>query len=191
MQPIAATGFALTLMGILFLLGHSVVQIAFGLPPPGLGLALLGGLAAFVTTALGALPAIILRKLPQRMEDVMLGLAAGMMLAATAFSLIVPALNASGALVSHKGLASGVVVFGMSLGVLLMLGMDALLPHEHMVIGAVGPGHERISRIWLFVFAIAVHNLPEGMAIGASFAQADLRVGLPLTTATARPSGIS
>ena len=185
MQPIAATGFALTLMGILFLLGHSVVQIAFGLPPPGLGLALLGGLAAFVTTALGALPAIILRKLPQRMEDVMLGLAAGMMLAATAFSLIVPALNASGALVSHKGLASGVVVFGMSLGVLLMLGMDAMLPHEHMVIGAVGPGHERISRIWLFVFAIAVHNLPEGMAIGASFAQADLRVGLPLTTAIA------
>ena len=128
MQPIAATGFALTLMGILFLLGHSVVQIAFGLPPPGLGLALLGGLAAFVTTALGALPAIILRKLPQRMEDVMLGLAAGMMLAATAFSLIVPALNASGALVSHKGLASGVVVFGMSLGVLLMLGLGLLAP---------------------------------------------------------------
>lgn len=185
MRLFAAAGLALSLMGVLFLLGHSMMQIASGEQPAGLGLAILGGLAAFATTGLGALPALFLRKLPQRMEDVMLGLAAGMMLAATAFSLIVPALDASGALVSHKSWASGVVVFGMALGVLLMLGMDALLPHEHMVTGAVGLGHERVSRIWLFVFAIAVHNLPEGMAIGASFAQADLRVGLPLSTAIA------
>ncbi|MDO5654146.1 MAG: ZIP family metal transporter [Brachymonas sp.] len=180
-----AAGLALALMGVVLLLGYSMVQILAGSPPAGLRWALLGGMAAFMTTSLGALPALFLRQVPQKVEDTMLGLAAGMMLAATAFSLILPGLAAAEGLLHSKTLAAGVVVFGMALGVLLMLGMEAFLPHEHETIGAVGPGHERIARIWLFVFAIAVHNLPEGMAIGASFAQADLQVGLPLTMAIA------
>lgn len=52
-----------------------------------------GGLAGFVATGLGALPALLLRRLPQRIEDSMLGLAAGMMLAASAFSLLLPGLS--------------------------------------------------------------------------------------------------
>jgi ZIP family zinc transporter len=78
-----------------------------------------------------------------------------------------------------------VVVIGMALGVLLMLGLDEFTPHEHEKTGPCGPGHERCGRIWLFVFAIALHNLPEGMAIGVSFSQGDRAVGLPLTTAIA------
>src|SRR5690606_40838702 len=58
-------------------------------------------------------------------------------------------------------------------------------PHEHEKNGPCGPGHERCGRVWLFIFAIALHNLPEGMAIGVSMSQADLSVGLPLTTAIA------
>ncbi len=49
----------------------------------------------------------------------------------------------------------------------------------------VGPQAERINRVWLFVLAITLHNLPEGMAIGVSFADGDFKVGLPLTTAIA------
>lgn len=181
----AALGLAVGLLAVLALLLQNLLQIAAGTAAPGLRLALLGGAAGFATTALGALPALVLRGLPQRVEDSLLGLAAGMMLAASAFSLLLPGLEAGAALLGSKGLGAGVVVLGMALGVLLMLGLDAFIPHEHEQSGPHGPGYERCSRIWLFVFAIAVHNLPEGMAIGVSFSQADMAVGLPLTTAIA------
>lgn len=180
-----AAGMLLALMGVFALLAQSLFQIADGSALPGLRLALLGGLAGFATTASGALPALVLRGLPQRVEDSLLGLAAGMMLAASAFSLLLPGLEAGEALFASKPLGAAVVVAGMALGVLLMLGLDAFIPHQHPQSGAFGAGYERCNRIWLFVFAIAVHNLPEGMAIGVSFSQADMTVGLPLTTAIA------
>ena len=180
-----ALGLGIALFGVLALLLQSLLQIADGTATAGLRLAMLGGAAGFATTALGALPALLLRGLPQRLEDSLLGLAAGMMLAASAFSLLLPGLEAGAAILGSKPLGSGVVVIGMALGVLLMLGLDAFLPHEHESTGPCGPGANRCRRIWLFVFAIAVHNLPEGMAIGVSFSQADMSVGLPLTTAIA------
>lgn len=179
------SGLAVTLLVVLVLLGQSIFQIASGDLPPGLRLALIGGLAGFVATTLGALPALAMRGLSQRVEDSLLGFAAGMMLAASAFSLLLPGLDAASTLLSSKPLGATVVVFGMTLGVLLMLGLDAFTPHEHDKTGPCGPGHEQCRRIWLFVFAIALHNLPEGMAIGVSFSQADMSVGLPLTAAIA------
>lgn len=181
----AALGLGIALLGVLVLLLQSLFQVASGTAPPGLRLAVLGGAAGFATTALGALPALILRGLPARLEDSLLGMAAGMMLAASAFSLLLPGLESGATLLSSRPLGAGVVVIGMALGVLLMLGLDAFIPHQHDSTGPCGPGSERCSRIWLFVFAIAVHNLPEGMAIGVSFSQADMAVGLPLTTAIA------
>lgn len=181
----AALGLVLASCGVLALLVQSLAQIAGGSAAPGLRLAALGGAAGFATTALGALPALVLRGLPQRVEDSLLGMAAGMMLAASAFSLLLPGIEAGTALLASKPLGAGVVVVGMALGVLLMLGIDAFIPHAHETTGPCGPGADRCSRIWLFVFAIALHNLPEGMAIGVSFAQGDLAVGLPLTSAIA------
>lgn len=181
----AATGLGVAVVGVLILLIQSLAQLVQGSAPPGLRLALIGGCASFATTALGAIPALVLRGLPQRIEDSLLGMAAGMMLAASAFSLLLPGLESASGLLASKALGAGVVVLGMALGVLLMLGLDAFVPHEHDKTGPCGPGYERCSRIWLFVFAIAVHNLPEGMAIGVSFSQADMAVGLPLTTAIA------
>lgn len=181
----AALGLGLALLGIVVLLIQSLVQVIGGTAAPGLNLALLGGLAGFATTALGALPALVLRGLPQRVEDSLLGMAAGMMLAASAFSLLLPGLAAGADILGSRPLGAGVVVLGMALGVLLMLGLDEFTPHEHEKTGPCGPGYERCGRIWLFVFAIALHNLPEGMAIGVSFSQGDMAVGLPLTTAIA------
>lgn len=181
----AALGLGFALLGVLALLVQSLIQVAMGNAAPGLRLALLGGAAGFASTALGAMPALVLRAMPQRVEDSLLGLAAGMMLAASAFSLLLPGLESASALLASKPLGAGVVVIGMALGVLLMLGLDAFTPHEHESSGPCGPGVERCKRIWLFVFAIALHNLPEGMAIGVSFSQADMAVGLPLTTAIA------
>ena len=137
----------------------------------------------FVATAVGAFLAIGLRDISTRTQDSMLGFAAGMMLAASAFSLILPGLAAGRELFGNGPAAAATVVAGLGLGVLLMLGLDYFTPHEHESTGPCGPECERLNRVWLFVLAIALHNIPEGMAIGVSFANGDMSVGLPLTTA--------
>lgn len=181
----AALGLGIGLLAVLLLLAQSLVLVLSGEGSVGVRYALIGGVAGFATTALGALPALILRGIPQRVEDSLLGLAAGMMLAASAFSLLLPGLQAGADILGNRPMGAAVVVLGMALGVLLMLGLDEFTPHEHEKTGPCGPGYERCGRVWLFVFAIALHNLPEGMAIGASFSQGDMAVGLPLTTAIA------
>lgn len=181
----AAFGLGVGLLAVLGLLAQSLVLVLSGEAAAGVRYGLLGGLAGFATTALGALPALALRGIPQKLEDSLLGFAAGMMLAASAFSLLLPGLAAGAEILGSKPLGAGVVVLGMALGVLLMLGLDEFTPHQHETSGPCGPGHEACGRVWLFVFAIALHNLPEGMAIGVSFSQGDMTVGLPLTTAIA------
>lgn len=184
-HPLTAWGFGIALLGVVALFVQSLVQVIAGEARAVVNYAILGGLAGFAATALGALPALVLRGIPQRVEDSMLGFAAGMMLAASAFSLLLPGLEAGAEILGSKPGGAAVVVVGMALGVLLMLGLDEFTPHEHEKTGPCGPGHERCSRVWLFVFAIALHNLPEGMAIGVSFSQGDMTVGLPLTSAIA------
>jgi ZIP family zinc transporter len=181
----AAFGLAAGLLTLFALLAQSVVQIATAEASAGLRYAMTAGAVAFAATALGAAPALVLRGIPQKIEDSLLGLAAGMMLAASAFSLLLPGLEAGEQILGGKPLGAAVVVLGMALGVLLMLGLDEFTPHEHTHGGPCGAGCGRVGRVWLFVFAIALHNLPEGMAIGVAFAEGDLAVGLPLTTAIA------
>lgn len=147
--------------------------------------AVVGGSAGFLATAFGACLALGLRGITQRSQDGMLGFAAGMMLAASAFSLILPGIEAGTELTGSARLGALTVVVGLGLGVLLMLGLDYFTPHEHDSTGPCGPDCQRLNRVWLFVLTIALHNLPEGMAIGVSFAGGDLSVGLPLTSAIA------
>jgi ZIP family zinc transporter len=184
-NTLAAVGLSISLVVVLGLLLQSLLHVATGDSQPVYAYALLGGTAGFVATTIGALPALVLRGIPQKVEDSMLGFAAGMMLAASAFSLLLPGLEAGEQILNSKLLGAGVVVIGMVLGVLLMLGLDEFTPHEHDKNGPCGPGHEICPRLWLFVFAIALHNLPEGMAIGVGFSQGDMSVGLPLATAIA------
>jgi ZIP family zinc transporter len=174
-----------TLVGVTVLLLVSGYSAFTGANRVNLSYALLGGLSGFAATAAGAVVALVLRNISARTQDVMLGFAAGMMLAASSFSLILPGIAAAQAICSNKLLAAGVVVLGLGLGVALMVGLDRFVPHEHQRIGRKGVEAQRINRIWLFVLAITLHNLPEGMAIGVSFATGDMKVGLPLTTAIA------
>ncbi|MDP1831866.1 MAG: ZIP family metal transporter [Geothrix sp.] len=184
-HPFTAAGLGIAMAAVLGLFLQSLARLVAGEGNAYVGYAAIGGAAGFAATALGAVPALVLRRVPPKVEDMMLGFAAGMMLAASAFSLLLPGLRAGERLLGGALPGAGVVVLGMALGVLLMLGLDEFTPHEHEQAGPCGPGHERCSRAWLFVFAIALHNLPEGMAIGVSFAQGDMSVGLPLTTAIA------
>ncbi len=184
-HPLTALGLGVALVGVLAMAVQSLVHVVIGDASAYVGYALVGGAAGFIGTTLGALPALVLRGVPAKVEDTMLGFAAGMMLAASAFSLLLPGLAAGEDILASAPLGAAVVVGGMALGVLLMLGLDQFTPHEHEKHGPCGPGHEKCGRVWLFVFAIALHNLPEGMAVGVSFAQGDLSVGVPLATAIA------
>ncbi len=181
----------LSLLGLLVgvatlgVVGHGLSQQASAQTAQHMQWALLGGSAGFIATTVGALPILFLRRLPQKAEDVMLGGAAGMMLAAAFFSLLLPGLEAAERVTASSWAGALLVVVGMGAGVALMLGLDAFTPHEHERGGPCGPGYERCNRVWLFAFAVAIHNLPEGMAVGVSYAQGDLEVALPLTAAIA------
>ena len=182
---VAAFGLGVALLAVLWLLLSSGAE-SFAEGNRGfVGYAALGGAAGFGATALGALLALGLRSVETRAQDCMLGFAAGMMLAASSFSLILPGLDAARDLLDSGAGAALTVAIGLGLGVLLMLGLDYFTPHRHESPGAHGPAAARISGVWLFVLAIILHNLPEGMAIGVGFARGDLAVGLPLTTAIA------
>jgi len=182
-RPLVTLGLGAATLAVLWLLASGLYQALTGVERSHVGYAALGGLAGFAATAAGALAAIGLRTIHARTQDTMLGFAAGMMLAASAFSLILPGLEAAKGLVGEGPAAAAVVVLGLALGVLLMLGLDAFTPHEHDSTGPCGPQAERISRVWLFVLAITLHNLPEGMAIGVGFANGDMQVGIPLASA--------
>jgi len=174
-----------TLVGVTVLLLISGYSAFTGANRINLHCAFLGGLSGFGATALGAVVAVVLRDMTARTQDIMLGFAAGMMLAASSFSLILPGIEAAQSICDNKLLAACVVVLGLGLGVALMIGLERFVPHEHLESGRKGPEAQRFNRVWLFVLAIALHNLPEGTAIAVSFANGDMKVGLPLTTAIA------
>ncbi len=141
---------------------------------PQLSGAILGGGAAALATALGTLPMLFSWQPSQRTHDAMLGFGAGVMLAACAFSLIIPSLRAAADLGADKWGASAIVGAGILSGAFVLLLIDRLLPHEHFIKGPEGHHSRQIKRVWLFVIAIALHNLPEGLAIGVAFAGPDL-----------------
>ncbi len=128
-------------------------------------------------TALGALPVLLVRDLSHKTMSIMLGGSAGVMLAATSFSLIVPGIDAGNLLWPGYGVA--VVSVGIIIGGILLDVIDKTLPHEHFIIGPEGPS-SRMKRIWLFVIAITIHNFPEGMAVGVGFGTGDVSAGTSL-----------
>jgi zinc transporter, ZIP family len=136
--------------------------------------ALLGGSAAALATALGTLPVMLSQRISERTQDTMFGFGAGVMLAACSFSLIIPGINASRAAGAGAWEAGGTMGAAILLGALVLLLMERLLPHEHFIKGVEGGQTSRtLRRTWLFVFAIALHNLPEGLAIGVGYTSGD------------------
>ena len=154
-------------------------------PDTPMGMALVGSGAAAVATAVGALPALFVRRISPRWEDVMLGFGAGVMAAASCFSLILPGVEAGSEILGSKPAGAAIVAVGLVLGALSLLLADKAVPHEHPGAGRHGPDWMQLRRVWLMVFAIALHNFPEGMAIGVGFAGGDTSVGIPLTAAIA------
>lgn len=184
-HPLITLGLLFSLLAITALVAINLLNPSARVEPVFFKWAVIGGLIGAASTALGAMPGLVIRQLSAVVEDSMLGVAAGMMLAASFFSLILPGLEVSTGITGSDVWAVLVIIAGMTGGVLLMLGLDSYLPHEHAHIGAFGAGHEQMGKVWLFVLAIALHNFPEGMAIGVSYTDGNLSVGIPLTAAIA------
>lgn len=143
----------------------------------------LGSLAAGCGTVVGALFIFGLRRLSERLNDALLASAAGIMLAASFFSLLLPGLEAAESIFATKSAAVATVIGGVFLGAVLLWLVHRYVPHEHFVAGREGPDTHTLRRIWLFVIAITLHNFPEGMAVGVGFAaNEDLAKGISLAT---------
>jgi len=143
--------------------------------------ALLAGLIAAGATALGTLPVLFSAHISQRTSDVMLGFGAGVMLAASAFSLVIPALDAAGAQGMGPWGAGTLVGAGVLGGSAMMLLVGQWMPSPAL------PSRPRgdllaIRRAWIFVIAISMHNVPEGLAIGVAFGGDDFEKARALAT---------
>lgn len=143
-------------------------------------LGLIGSTLAGLATGLGALPVLFIRRITQNVQGVMLGFGAGVMLAATSFSLILPGLE-SAALTNPSPLYGGVSVsFGIFLGAVFLWGSHNFFPHEHFFKGREGANASNLKRVWLFILAITIHNFPEGLAVGVGFGGEDISNGIAL-----------
>ena len=127
---------------------------------------LLAGLA----TGVGALLVFLVRRVSDRFLDASLGFAAGVMLAATSFSLLVPAIEIGGIWKT---------VIGIVLGTVFLIYAERFTPHMHQITGIKGPSTQ-LNKLWLFILAITIHNFPEGMAVGVGFGGGDTKAGITL-----------
>ena len=152
---------------------------------PAVASALAGGSVAALATALGTIPVLLSQRISERTQDALFGFGAGVMLAACAFSLIIPGLAAARENGAGAWAAGGMLGAAILIGGAMLLVLERWLPHEHFVKGLEGPASRKLRRTWLFVFAIALHNIPEGLAIGVAAAGTDAAGAAALATGIA------
>ncbi len=128
---------------------------------------LLAGLVTWGFTSLGAAVVFSPREFSRRSLDIMLGFAAGVMLAASFWSLLDPALELAGA--GWGAWRFVPVAFGFLGGAVALRLLDILLPHLHPLEGFADGRPSRLPRSALLVLAITLHNIPEGLAVGVAF----------------------
>lgn len=128
---------------------------------------LLTALGVGGATMIGAVLGFVFKNLTHKFSDIVLSFAAGVMLAAAVFGLIIPSVEYGGS----NWVALLITIAGIFVGAVCLNFMDKLVPHMHKLMGASDEGHNntKLSKVLLFVLAIAIHNLPEGIAAGVGF----------------------
>lgn len=126
---------------------------------------LLTALGVGGATVIGAVIGFLFKNLSHRFSDIVLSFAAGVMLAAAIVGLILPSMEYGG----QWGLL--ITVVGIFVGALCLNLVDKLVPHLHGLMGTESESHNNadLNKVLLFVMAIAIHNLPEGIAAGVGF----------------------
>jgi ZIP family zinc transporter len=149
-----------------------MLESFYGLGP--VGQAFVATIGTYLLTAIGTLPVLFVRSAPRRLMDAMMGFSAGVMVAASCWSLLVPAIATGGVLVAAIGLVAG--------GAFLFLA-DQMLPHLHGEFPdeATSEGPKVAWRqSALLMLAMTLHNVPEGMAVGVSFGGSDVGAAIAL-----------
>ena len=127
-----------------------------------------GILIPFLGTSLGAASVFFLKKaLGDRIQRALTGFAAGVMVAASIWSLLIPAMDQSAAL---GKLAFFPAAVGFWLGILFLLLLDHIIPHLHRNSQQAEGPHSQLQRTTMMVLAVTLHNIPEGMAVGVVYA---------------------
>ncbi|MBE6585043.1 MAG: ZIP family metal transporter [Ruminococcaceae bacterium] len=138
---------------------------------------LLTALGVGGATMIGALFGFAFKKVSHTFNDIMLSFAAGVMIAAAVLGLIIPSLDHGAAMfpseITSKLFSLLMTVAGIFAGALCVNLIDKLVPHLHRITGVDQEAHPgktaRLDKVLLFVMAIAIHNLPEGIAAGVGF----------------------
>lgn len=129
-------------------------------------------LIPFIGTILGSMTVFFLKdKMDEKIQKILLGFASGVMLAASIWSLIIPSLEESNHLKIFAWLPT---VIGFLLGMLFLLILDSVIPHLHLNsddVEGIQP-KKKLNKTTMFIFAITLHNIPEGMAVGVVLAGA-------------------
>ena len=130
---------------------------------------LLTALGVGGATMIGAVIGFIFKKISHKFSDIVLSFAAGIMLAAAVLGLVLPSIEHGG----KYGIV--ITVVGIFAGALCLSLIDKLVPHLHKMVGndIESHGNTDLNKILLFVMAIAIHNLPEGIAAGVGFGSGD------------------
>ena len=137
--------------------------------PDGIIPVLITAIGVGGATVIGAVLGFMFKKQSHKFSDIVLSFAAGVMLAAAIIGLILPSLEGGGRF------SIIVTVIGVFAGALCLNLLDRLVPHLHKLVGSDTEAHDNanLSKVLLFVLAIAIHNLPEGIAAGVGFGSDD------------------
>ncbi|MFC5546997.1 ZIP family metal transporter [Massilia aerilata] len=180
LTPRKAIGILICGLGCVLLLTKLFAGLLDG--SSSLRAALIGGGTAAAATALGTIPVLLAQNFSKRTYDCFLGFGAGVMLGATSFSLVIPALAVAKAGGAGNWGASLSVGAGILLGAGLLLVLDRVISTDGILKPNELASAHSLKRAWLFVWAVSLHNLPEGLAIGVAYAGVDLGKANSLAT---------
>lgn len=144
---------------------------------------ILAVLIAGVSTGVGALPIFFKKEFSRRFIDASLGFSAGVMLAASFLSLIIPGIEIASEQTSQSFYAVSLVISGLLLGHWALFFIHDKIPHDHIYKSEEYIEKKNLPSAFLIVIAIALHNLPEGMAVGVGFGGEDINQGLVVALA--------
>ncbi len=149
-----------------------------------------GIILPFAGTTLGAACVFLMKKsIPPLLQKTLNGFAAGVMVAASVWSLLIPSIEMTG----REGFASIVpAITGFTIGILFLLLLDSAIPHQHIDSRQSEGPKSHLSRSTKLVLAITLHNVPEGMAVGAALAAAlENSAYMPMAGAVALALGMA
>lgn len=131
---------------------------------------LAGLLIPFLGTALGSATVFLMKDtMNKRIEKLLLGFASGVMISASIWSLLTPSMDMA---VEQGKVAWGPAAIGFLLGILFLLILDSLIPHIHLNTEKPEGLKAKLKKTTMMVFTVTLHNIPEGMAVGVTFAGA-------------------